>query len=197
MDFSTYYLQKSLAELFEDDDDDVLSESADQDFDVKKFVKKNKKKGAMEKHVLGFSLKYPSARRCDVEDSISEALSKLGKDKPTSESMAMKALRKRVDALLSEIQKKSRDAKKTISCLKSVKSLSLKGLDLGSVIGKAKGIMTSSERTALELCASGHSVRDMGSIMGISFPTAWRTLNRALDKVRISHGMKSRHCDKR
>jgi predicted DNA-binding protein (UPF0251 family) len=194
MEFSMYYLKRSLDDLI---NNEIISESVDIDFDIKGFIRDCKKKAAMEKHVRDFSLKYPSARRCDVEDSISEALSKIAKDKPSNSKAATRALKKRVDAMLSEIQKKSKDAKRSISCLKSVKSFSLKGLDLNGIIGKAKGILTSSERTALELCSSGHSVREMGSITGVSFPTAWRTLNRALDKVRISHGMKSRHCDKR
>lgn len=194
MEFSTYYLQRSLEDLL---DEEVVLESAEADFDIKRFVKENRKKSAVEKHVQTFSLKYPTARRCDVEDSISEALGGLYKDKPASSKAAVKAFKKRVDALLSEIKKKGKETKRNISCLKSIKSFNSKGLDLNSVIGKAKGLLSSNERTALELCSSGHSVREMGSIMHVSFPTAWRILNRALDKVRISHGMKSRHRDKR
>jgi len=194
MDFSMYYLKRSLEELL---DAEILSESVGHDFDVREFVKNSKKNSVMEKYVLDFSLKHPSVRRCDVEDSIHEALSKLVRDKPAGSKEALRMLRTRVDELLSEVKKKGKDVKKKMSCLKSVKSFSSKGVDLGSIIGKARGILTSNEKTALELCSSGHSVREMGLIMKMSFPTAWRTLNKALDKVRISHGMKSRHRDKR
>lgn len=199
MEFSAYYVYRNLEDMLDEvgSEAGLVSESASQTFEVKSFVADNRKGPAMEKHVKYFSLKYPTVRSCDVEDSLSEALAKLSKDNPRDAKSAIKTLRKYVDGILSEVKKKGKDVKKNVSCLKSIKSFSSKGVDLNSVIGKARGLLTSNEKIALELCSSGHSVREMGSIMKISFPTAWRTLNKALDKVRISHGMRSRHRDKR
>ena len=194
MEFSKYYVLRSLEDAL---DGSLLSESVSDGFDVAKFVRDSRKKAAIKDHVLYFSRRHPHVRACDVEDAVLDAISSLSKEKPKDEAAARKKLRKRVDASLSETSKRVKDTRRKLSCLKSVKSFSSKGMDLEAVIGKAKGILSSNERMALDLCSSGHSVREMGSIMKISFPTAWRTLNRALDKVRISNGMKSRNRDRR
>lgn len=189
-----YYLRRSLEDLSHEQS---LTESVDSSFDVAGFVRENRKKSAFDGHVRLFSKKYPSVRRCDVEDSVADSLKKIVGKEPKSLKSAKREFGRLVDSALSEISRRSKDARRSLSCLKSVKSLSVKGLNLDDLIGRAKGVLTSDERMSLELCSSGHSVREMGSIMGVSFPTAWRTLNRALDKVRVTHGMKSRHRDRR
>lgn len=193
MEFSSYYLLRSL----EDSLPELVSESAGSDFDIKNFVRENRKSKTFKRHVLDFSGRHPQARNCDVEESVARALSDLAKKNPSGKSSAKRLFKKQVDDHLSQISKKSKDAKKKLSCLKSIKSFSSKGMDMEEIIGRAKSILTGKERMSLELCSSGHSVREMALIMKVSFPTAWRILNRAIDKVRVSHGMKSRHKDKR
>ncbi len=193
MKFSTYYLLKNLKL----DENYTIFESVETNFDVRKFIKNNKKNSVFQKHILNFSKKYPQVRNCDVEDAILEGLSDLIKLGPKNKSSANKMFRKNVEEKLNETIKKGKKTKKKLSCLNSVKSFSLKGINLDEIIGKAKSILTNKEKTVLELCASGHSVRQISKIMSVSFSTAWRILNKGLDKVRISHGMKSRYKDKR
>lgn len=193
MKFSTYYLLKNFLNL----EENTILESVETKFDIRKFVIDNKKKHLFQKHVLNLSKKYPQVRNCDIEDSILESLSSLIKKKPKNKSSANKLFKKIVEENLNEIIKKGKKTKRKLSCLKSIKSFSLKGIDIDEIIGKAKGILTNKEKTTLQLCASGHSVRQISKIINVSFSTAWRILNKGLDKVRISHGMKSRYKDKR
>jgi len=182
--FSVYYMRRMLEE------DGVLSESSDV-FDAGSFVRKNRKKSSVEAHVRKFSEKYPSVQRCEVEDVVLKALKEVSKKKPGTEAAAKRLLKKQADSMLAKIKKASG---KNLSCLKAIKSSSS---DLEGMIAKAGRILTANERKALDMCSKGSSVRKIGELMGLSFPTAWRILNLAIDKVRISHGMKSRHMDRR
>ena len=47
------------------------------------------------------------------------------------------------------------------------------------------------------MCSQGKSVRSIGTELKMSSATAWRLLNSAIDKIRMSHGMRSRHMDRR
>lgn len=191
MQFSRYYLIRSL----EGSSSETINESSG--FDVRKFVRDSRKGPSFKKHVDYFSKKHPHARNCDLEDSILTALSEISKKKPADERTAKRILQRKVKDSLSEILKKGKDSRKNLSCLKSIKSFSSKGMDLDDIIGRAKGILTGKEKKVLEMCAEGKSVRQIASDMKTSFPTVWRTLNRALDKLRVSSGMKGRYMDRR
>jgi DNA-binding NarL/FixJ family response regulator len=191
MTFSRYYLIRSLDET----SSETINESSE--FDVRKFIHDNKKIATLKKHIAYFSKKHPHARNCDLEDSIIAAFSEILNKKPTNERTANRILQKKVKDSLSEILKKGRDSRKNLSCLKSLKSFSRKGVNLDEIIGKAKGILTGKEKKVLEMCTEGKSVRQIALDMKTSFPTVWRTLNKALDKVRVSNGMRGRYKDKR
>jgi DNA-directed RNA polymerase specialized sigma subunit len=182
--FSMYYIKRSL----EDSVDSVLSESAES-FDFTSFVRKNRRKSELAKHVRRLSAKHPSVQNCDIEDAVLAALKEVSRKKPSSKSVATKIFNKSVSSTLSDLSKRSRKAKKGLSCLKSIKK---SDSELSGLVAKAGKILTANERKVLDLCSEGRSVRKIGEEMGISFPTAWRILNSAIDKVRISHGMKSR-----
>jgi predicted DNA-binding protein (UPF0251 family) len=193
MEFSTYYVLRNLEDSLPED---LLRESVDAGY-AARFSKETRKKSSMLKLVNDYARKYPKVRRCDVEDAILDSLTQIIKRKPSDSSSAKRMLKKQINSFLSEISKKGKAAKRSLSCIRSIKSFSVKGMNIDEIIGKAKGILTANEKMALDLCSGGHSVRQMALIMKVSFATAWRILNRALDKVRISHGMKSRNRDRR
>lgn len=184
--FSMYYMRRRLEGL----GDEVLSEGVEA-FDHRAFVRKNKSKSALDRHVRKFSDGHPSLQRCDVEDAVLAALKEVSKKKPSTEESAKRLFGKQVKSLLGKVR---RAPSKNLSCLKAIKSSKS---DLERMVSRAGKILTSNERRALDLCSDGHPVRKIGEMMGVSFPTAWRILNSAIDKVRISHGMKSRHKDRR
>lgn len=181
-----YYMRRRLEGL----KNEIISEGVES-FDYKAFIRKNRKKSALERHFQRFSRKHPTVQRCDVEGAILEALKFVSKKRPSTEESATKLFKRHVDSLLGKVK---RPSSKSISCLKAIKS---SGSDLRDMVARAGKILTGNERTALDLCSKGHSVRKIGEMMKSSFPTAWRVLNSAIDKVRISHGMKSRHKDRR
>ena len=184
--FSMYYMKRSL----EDSEDSVLSESSES-FDFRTFVRAKRKRTEFAKQVRKFSKKHPSLQNCDVEDAVLKGLREVSKRKPTTKSKAVSILNKAVSSSLSGLSKKSKNG---LSCLKLIKK---SGSELEGMVSRAGRILTANERRVLDLCSQGNSVRKIGEMMEISFPTAWRILNSAIDKVRISHGMKSRHKDRR
>ena len=123
-----------------------------------------------------------------------DALSDVRKAKPSDKESAERVFKKKLKSHLSKASGRKRGARKNLSCVKSIK---VSGEELKSLLRRADKILSSNERKVLELCSKGESVRSIGPNMGMSFATAWRTLNSAIDKIRISHGMKSRHMDRR
>lgn len=187
--FLDYYISRSLNEIL---DLDVISESTD--FSVSSFVRRNKSRGAMSSHIAKLSKKHPSIQHCDIEDCILDALSDVRKAKPPDKESAESIFKKKLKSHLSKASGRKKGVKKNLSCVKSIK---VSGEELNSLLRRADRILTSNEKKVLELCSKGESVRSIGPSMGMSFATAWRTLNSAIDKIRISHGMKSRHMDRR
>jgi DNA-binding CsgD family transcriptional regulator len=189
--FSKYYLSRVLADL---SDPDMISESVSQDFDYRSFVRDGKKKSSVAREVRRAAARYPSAQHCDIEDSVMEALKEVSRRKPSTEASAKRIFKKHLASLISGAGRRAKGARKNLSCIKSIK---VSGAEMQSLLGRAGKILTPNEKKILEMCVEGKSVRDIGSKMGMSFPTAWRILNSAVDKIRISHGMKSRHKDRR
>lgn len=183
--FLDYYVSRRL------EGDGVLSES----FDPVAFVRKSRRGKGFKSLVRKLSERKPSAQHCDVEEAVRKSLK--GLSGSSDERSAERKVLKKAESLLSEIMKGSKGSKKNLSCPKSVKGLSRTGGNLKDLLSRAGRILTGKEKRALELCSEGKSVREIGSLMKVSFATAWRVLNSALDKVRISHGMKSRNKDRR
>lgn len=188
--FLNYYISRML------EPSEVLSEASG-DFDVAGFVRRNGSGSLFRNQVAKFHDRHPSFQRYEVEKAVRGALKEVGKKRPDGPGAAKRMLAKSVKSILDSVKGGRKDARKSLSCIKSIKGLASSGRDLESLINRAGSILTANERRSLELCSKGRSVREMGSEMGVSFPTAWRVLNSALDKLRISHGMKSRHMDKR
>lgn len=187
-----YYVSRSLDVVPE-----VISEVSEDTFDASKFARRNGSGSLFRGHVSRLHEKHPSLQRCDVERAVREALKEVSKKKPSGPAAAKRMVSRSADLILSSVKGDRKSKRRSLSCVRSIKGLSSSSKDLGSLIDRAGSILTANERRALDLCSSGHSVRSIGSEMGVSFPTAWRVLNSALDKVRISHGMKPRHMDKR
>lgn len=189
--FSRYYLRRILSDL---PSPETISESVAQEFDYKDFVRKGRKKSAMAREVRRAADRHPSVQHCDIEDSVAEALREVSRRRPATEAAAKKIFKKHLDSLVSDAGKKKRAVRKNLSCIKSLK---VSGSEMEGLLRRAGGILTPNERKILGMCVEGKSVREIGTDMGVSFPTAWRMLNSAVDKIRISHGMKSRHKDRR
>lgn len=190
--FLNYYVSRSL-----EDSSELLGEASGQEFDARGFARRNGSGSLFRGHVSKLHGKRPSFQRCDVEKAVRDALKEVAKKKPAGPGAAKRMLAKIADSALASAKGDRKRAKRSLSCVGSVKGLSASGKDLESLVDRAGSILTANERRVLELCSKGYSVRKIGSEIGVSFPTAWRVLNSALDKVRISHGMKSRHMDKR
>lgn len=187
-----YYVARRL-----EDSQETLIESFEDAFEPSVFARRNGSGSLFKGHVSRLHDRHPSAQRCDVEKAVRQALKELPKKKPADQGSAKRMLARLADSALRSMKGDRKDARKSLSCIKSIKGLALSGKNLDSLMDRAGSILTANERKVLELCSRGHSVREIGSEMGISFPTAWRILNSAVDKVRISHGIKSRHMDKR
>ena len=138
-----------------------------------------------EKHVSHFYEKYPNVQYEDVEDAFDEAKEKNGKQ-----------IKKEMEKILSGLNKKKRGIKKNLSCVKAIKAVA-DGESLSSLIKRASKTLTSQERKVVSMCSQGKSVRNIGKELNMSAATAWRVLNSAIDKIRMSHGMRSRHMDRR
>lgn len=184
--FALYFLERQLAT------DEVISESVSAEAldsaGLKKFMKKliNKSKDH-------FDSKYPDLQKSDIEDAMEEAGKEVRKNKPKSEKAAKTMFKKNVDKILSGSKIRKKEIKKNLSCIKALKMPSDK--PISHITKKAEGLLTAQERRVLELCSQGKSVRSIGEEIGKSFPTAWRILNSAIDKIRMSHGMRSRNKD--
>ena len=156
----------------------------------------------MEKELKGSYLKklydrFPRIQHGDVEDAFDEAVKENKKKKYASSSSARKAIRKAMEGKLSEINKRNRARSKSLSCIKAVKSSLDSGQSISEITKRAEKILTSQEMKVVKMCSEGSSVRRIAEEIGTSFPTAWRILNSALDKIRVSYGMKPRHMDRR
>lgn len=181
--FALYFLERQL------EHGELISESAIQDqFDAKKFLKK-----AVRRHKSHFASKYPDVQANDIDDAMKEAAKETRKQKPDSEQAAKRIFKKKANEILSGSKVRKKQIKKELSCVKALKIPSDK--PIAHLTKRAEGMLTAQERKVLSLCSMGKSVREIGQEIGKSFPTAWRILNSAIDKVRISHGMGSRHKD--
>lgn len=190
--FARYFLEKELVV-----EESSLCESTQIQFVISKFIK-NTAKNLKDKYVSSFEQKYPNIQGKDIEEAFEEALGVIKKSKPKTESLAKKMLRKQMHQSLSDCRGK-KDVKKNLSCIGVIKSSFGSGVDdkrpVIELMKKANGTLTAKEKKVMELCTQGKSVRTIGLEMNMSFPTAWRVLNSAIDKVRIFHGMRSRHKD--
>jgi DNA-binding CsgD family transcriptional regulator len=184
--FALYFLERQL------EDRNLISESTVQDQldtkSLKRFLKKTSSK-----HKSHFASKYPDVQTNDIVDAMEEAAKETRKQKPDSEQSAKKIFKKKTNEILSGSKRRKKKMKKELSCVKALKMPSDK--PIAHLTKRAEGMLTDQERKVLALCSTGKSVREIGQDIGKSFPTAWRILNSAIDKVRISHGMGSRHKD--
>lgn len=144
--------------------------------------------------------KYANVQYEDVEDAFGDAVKEMLEKKPKTEPAVKKTLARSMERILSGINKKKRGVGKNLSCVKAIKS-SLPDKEgkkpISELMKRAEKILTNKEMKILRMCSEGKSVRVIGSEMEISYPTAWRLLNSAIDKIRMSHGMRPRHMDRR
>lgn len=141
-----------------------------------------------EKYVAHFYEKFPKIQYDDVEDAFEEA---------KASAKDQKNIKKEMERILSDLNKKKKGIKKNLSCVKVIKSAMGDESPVSSLIKRAHRILTSQERKVLSMCSQGKSVRVIGKELEMSPVTAWRVLNSAIDKIRVSHGMRSRHMDRR
>lgn len=141
--------------------------------------------------------RFPRIQHGDVEDAFDEAVKKTKKKEYGSASAAKKAIRKEMEKTLSDINKRKRQAGRSLSCVQSVKASLSSGQSVAELMRKAEKILTAQEMKVVKMCSKGQPVRKIAEEIGTSFPTAWRILNAALDKIRVSHGMRPRHLDRR
>jgi len=194
MGFLRYYLEREIQS------EAILSESLDLKPLYEKGVLKGGKK-AVEKllghmrssHLCAFKEKFPNAQHGDIEEAFESAVEEIMREKPRTEDSVERMFTRSMEKSLSELVKGKRGLKKKLSCVGAVKKMG----DLDSLMKRAEKILTGREIRILRMCSQGKSVRVISSEVGASFPTVWRDLNSAIDKLRISHGMKSRHKDRR
>jgi len=141
--------------------------------------------------------RFPKIQYGDVEDAFDSAVAEVKKGSPKSESSTKRAIRKSMERHLSEVNKKKKGIRKSLSCVKAVKASLGSHDSVSEIIRRAEKTLTSQEKRVLTMCSEGKPVRKIAEQIGTSFPTAWRTLNSALDKIRISHGMRPRNMDVR
>lgn len=156
----------------------------------------------VEKELKGTYLKklydrFPRIQHGDIEDAFDDAVKKTKKKEYASTSSAKKAIRKEMERSLAEINRRKRVAGKSLSCVKSVKASLGDGQSMADLMRRAEKMLTDQEMKILRMCSEGKPVRKIAEEIGTSFPTAWRVLNTALDKIRVSHGMRPRHLDRR
>lgn len=190
MSFALYFIARSLGEQ-----DGLVAESVD----VKEFRKATRR---AEKELKGSYIKrlydrFPRIQYRDVEDAFDSAVKEVRRGGPRSEAATKRAILKAMEKSLSGTNKRKREVGKSLSCVQAVKSSLAKGQSMADLIARAEKILTSQEIKVIGMCADGKPVRKIAGEMGTSFPTAWRTLNSALDKIRVSHGMRPRHKDRR
>jgi DNA-binding NarL/FixJ family response regulator len=190
MTFGEYLIMKELSEKPE-----TISEGAEP-AEIRKAVRKIEKelKGS---YIDRLYSKFPKIQYADVEEAFDEAMKEVKKGKPTSEAAAKKAIRRKMEKILSQTNARKKVAGKSLSCVGAVKAAVGTGGTVADLIKKAAKILTSQELKVISLCSEGKPVRKIAEEIGTSFPTAWRVLNSALDKIRVSHGMRPRHLDRR
>lgn len=190
MTFALYMMKRLLEE-----NDGLLSESS-QPADFRAAVRKAEKelKGSYVKKLYD---KFPKIQYSDVEEAFDDAVEEVKKGKERSESATKRAILKGMERNLSGINKKKRKAGKSLSCIKAIKSSLSNGQSISDLMKRAEKILTSQELKVVSMCSEGKPVRKIAEELGTSFPTAWRTLNSAIDKIRVSHGMRPRHLDRR
>jgi hypothetical protein len=137
--------------------------------------------------------RFPNVQKVDVDEAFRKAKKKFKKSDSSSESSLKNRMIKEMEKTLSHVNQSRRGTSRNLSCVGSIKH-SL-GKNMGEVIKRAEKILTGRERKAIQMCSEGKPVRKMAGELGVSFPTAWRMLNSAIDKIRISYGMKPRNLD--
>jgi DNA-binding NarL/FixJ family response regulator len=190
MTFGEYLIMKAVSSQPE-----TISESV-APAEIKRAVRKIEKelKGS---YIEKLYKKFPKIQYCDVEEAFDEAMEEVKKNPPPSETSAKRAMRKRMEKILAHTNSRKRGARKSLSCVGAVKSMVGAGGTVASLIKRAEKILTNQELKVISLCSEGKPVRKIAEEIGTSFPTAWRVLNSALDKIRVSHGMRPRNLDRR
>lgn len=186
--FAQYFIENQLKES-----NTIISESV---LDAEDLTRKSTLERHMRQRHLGdFIEKFPDVQHEDMEVAFRDAVKKVLKEKPDSERSAEKIFAKAMEEGLSDVNKNKKHVKKSLSCVKLIKS-SAEG-SISSIMKRAEKILTGKERKILDMCSKGKSVRAIAQETGMSHPTAWRTLNSAIDKMRMSHGIRPRHKDLR
>lgn len=190
MTFALYLMKRLLQEQAE-----VLSESASPDV-LRRGARRAEKelKGAYVRRLYD---RFPKIQHEDVEEAFDMAVAEVKKGKERSEPATKRAILKSMERHLSSINKKKKQVGKSLSCVRAIKSSLSNGQSIADLMKRAEKILTSQEMKVVHMCADGKPVRKIADELGTSFPTAWRTLNSALDKIRVSHGMRPRHLDRR
>lgn len=190
MTFALYFMKRLL-----EGQNATLSEAVDP-ADFRKAVRRAEKelKGA---YINRLYEKYTRIQYSDIEEAFDEALQEVKKGGAKSEASIRRDIKKFMEHKLASVNKKKRSVGKSLSCIGAVKSALKNGQSMSELMKRAEKILTSQEMKVVSMCAEGKSVRKMSEEMDISFPTVWRTLNSALDKIRVSHGMRPRHLDRR
>lgn len=188
MTFGRYFMSRQLEDL-----GGLISEAADpKEFRVAVRKVEKELKGS---YVNRLYDKFPKIQYGDVEEAFDDAVAEVKKGSPKSEAATKKSIRKSMEKYLSEVNRKKKGIRKSLSCVQSVKKSLGSSNSVSEIIRKAEKTLTSQEKRVLTMCSDGKPVRKIAEEMGTSFPTAWRILNSALDKIRISHGMKPRNLD--
>lgn len=190
--FAQYFLERQLSQ----DEQEIITENVSNEFSVKKFVK-HAKRNLKAKQVEKLSEKHPNIQYEDIEEAFEEAIKKMLENKPDNEASAQKMLRKALEEEIGRLRGKKKSASKNLSCIKAIKSELGDNAPIHQLMRRAEKVLTAQEKKVLKLCAQGKSVRAIGQELKISFPTAWRALNSGVDKIRVCHGMRSRHKDLR
>jgi DNA-binding CsgD family transcriptional regulator len=192
--FALYFIEKQLESV---PSNAILSESTDLDELYTKGVLKGGKKALKElleklkkKYIKSFYEKFPKTQYEDIEEAFHDATQKIIKEKSKSNKAIEKIFKKTMTQSLAEISKNKKCIKKNLSCIKVVKSTTNQPISV--LMRRAEKFLTAQEKKVIEMCAEGNTVRNIGEKLGISAATAWRSLNSGLDKIRLSHGMKSR-----
>lgn len=176
-------------------DEGLLSESTQtKEFRVAARKAEKELKGSYVKKLYE---KFPKIQYEDVEEAFDAAVEEVKKGKERSESATKRAILKGMERNLAGINKKKRKLGKSLSCVKAIKSSLASGHSIADIMRRAEKILTSQEMRVVSMCSEGKPVRKIAEELGTSFPTAWRTLNSAIDKIRVSHGMRPRHLDRR
>lgn len=190
MSFGNYFIARELNE----DVFGVISESVTKDLYHKGVLKGGKKaqnsllSHLKDKYTDHFCEKFPKVQYEDIEEAIYDSFKKMADKKHDSSNSAERLFKQSVYESLSGLHIKKRDAKRNLSCIRRLKSAG----EMNSIMKRAEKMLTSQERKIIDMCSQGKSVRAIGSELGLSSATAWRSLNDGLDKIRLSHGMKSR-----